>query len=94
MSLNQSAVIPPQLADWALILGISVVTALLPNFLFAKAAPVVGPAKTAMAGSMELPTMFVIGWLAYGEPLGAVQITAGILVLLAVFVAPTMTESH
>ena len=90
VSLDARAVVPVQLADWGLVLGISVVTALLPNVLFAVAAPLVGPARTAMAGSMELPTMFVVGWLVFDEQIGVVRILAGILVIAAVLMTPAL----
>ena len=43
-----------------------------------------------MTGSVELPTMFVIGWLAFGETLGSAQLVAGALVLLAIALAPSL----
>jgi drug/metabolite transporter (DMT)-like permease len=51
-------------------------------------APRIGPARAAAAGAFELPTMLAIGWLAFAEPLGAVELTAAALVIGAILLTP------
>ena len=72
-----------------MILGIAVVTALIPQLLYVVSAPRISAAKSAMAGSMELPTMFLVGWLAFGETIGSGQLVAAFMILGAVAVTPT-----
>lgn len=71
-----------------LFLGLAFVTALLPQLLFVAAAPYAGTARTAMAGSIELPVMFLVGLAAFGEPITGSQIAAGVLVLIAIVLTP------
>lgn len=92
VSLPVSRILPSGPEAWLLILGISLVTALIPNLLYALAAPFIGPGRTAMAGSVELPTMFLVAWLAFGEAIGALQALAGALVILAILVTPTTSR--
>ena len=41
-----------------------------------------------MAGSVELPTMFFVGWFALGEVVGPVQWLACLLITLAILLTP------
>ena len=85
---EEAAHVLPQLGDWPLIAGLAVVTALLPMLLYVIAAPRIGAARTAIAGSFELPTMFALGWVAFGESVGPLQFCAGALVVCAIFLVP------
>lgn len=82
------AVLPQTGSAWELIAGIALVTALLPQLLYNVYVPVIGATKTAMASSMELPTMFMVGWVAFGERVTVVQLLAGAIILAAIAVAP------
>ncbi len=75
---------------WLAILAMAGLTATLPQLLYTFAAPLAGAGRAAITGSVELPTMFVIGWLAFGETLGSAQLVAGALVLLAIALAPSL----
>lgn len=75
-------------ANWWLIGGLSLATALIPQLLYSFYAPRIGAARTAMAGSVELPTMFVIGWVGFGEAIGLPHILAATLVLTAIVITP------
>jgi drug/metabolite transporter (DMT)-like permease len=75
---------------WLLVAGMIGATALLPQLLYTFAAPRVGPSRSAMAGSLELPTMFLVGALAFGERLGAGEMAAAVLICLSVAVAPVV----
>ena len=88
LSLDIDVVVPSRLSDWLLIAGLSIGTAMLPQFLYVFAVPKVGAARAAMAGSFELPTMFLVGWLAFGEEIGVMQMIAGGLVILAIVITP------
>jgi len=83
------AALPTDIGQLWLILGIALITALVPQLIYSVSAPVIGAARSAMAGSVELPVMFLVGWVAFGAPLSAVQLVAGALVVGAVFVTPT-----
>lgn len=77
--------------DWetvGLLAGIAVLTALVPQLLYVTAAPHVGPARAAATGSIELPAMFAVGLLAFGEPITLLQALAGLLVLGAMVLTP------
>jgi len=86
--LGPSAFIPTDAHQLLLLLGVAVVTAALPQLLYVVAAPKVGAARAAVAGSMELPTMFLIGWLAFDEAIEPVHIFAGVLVVTAILLTP------
>ena len=79
---------PVLISNWTHVLGISLVAGLVPNVLFSFAAPMIGSARSAMAGSMELPTMFVVGWLAFGEEINFSTALAGAMVLAAILITP------
>jgi len=85
---EQAANILPQPGDWPLIAGLAVATSLVPSLLYVTAAPRIGAARTAVAGSFELPTMFAIGWLAFGEAVGPMQLLAGAMVVGAIMLVP------
>jgi drug/metabolite transporter (DMT)-like permease len=84
------AALPTNAAGWALVLGLAATTALLPQLLYVLACRHVGPARTSAAGAFELPTMFAVGWLAFGQPLTVPEFAAGVLILAATLVAPTV----
>ncbi|WP_422371229.1 DMT family transporter [Hoeflea sp.] len=68
-----TALFPGTVSGWWLVAGIAFGSALIPQMLFTVCAPVIGTARTAVAGSFELPTMFLVGWFAFAEPVGLNQ---------------------
>ncbi|MEQ8603105.1 MAG: DMT family transporter [Marivibrio sp.] len=90
MTQGVAAAVPANLDGYLLVAGIGLITALIPQLLYTLAAPKVGAARSAAAGSMELPTMFAIGWIAFGETIGARELGAAVLVLGAVFLSPAV----
>ena len=70
--------------DWFLIVGIGLVTALIPQLIYTVCSPVIGATRTAVIGSVELPTMFAVGVLAFGEAITGAQAAACALVLGAI----------
>ena len=81
--------IPSDLTTWGLALGIAVFTAIGPQWMYSAAAPRVGPARAAVAGATELPMMFLVGWLWFGESLTWQQGMAGLMVLGAILLVPS-----
>ena len=88
VSLPLAAVVPRDGKGLALVAAIAVGASLLPMTAYAVAAPRVGGAKAAAAGSLELPAMFVLGWLLLAETLTAGQVVAGTLIVVAVVATP------
>lgn len=88
LALPDSEKVSTKPGAWGLILGMGLLTSLLPKLGYSVAAPVVGSARVAIAGAVELPTMLVVGWLAFGESLGWSQLVAGVLILTAVCLTP------
>jgi drug/metabolite transporter (DMT)-like permease len=88
--VEPGAILPARAEGWVLVAGLAAVTALLPQLLYTLACPRVGPARSAAAGSLELPTMFAVGWLAFGEAIGPRELMAAILVIGAIAVSPAI----
>ena len=81
--------VPGDLTTWGLALGIAVITAIGPQWIYSAAAPNVGPARAAIAGSTELPMMFLVGYLWFDEALTVQQGIAGLMVLGAILLVPS-----
>jgi drug/metabolite transporter (DMT)-like permease len=90
VSSDVSEVLPKGGSDWLLIVGIGLVTALVPQLIYTVCSPIIGATRTAVVGSIELPTMFAVGVLAFGEVITAAQSIACVLVLGAI----AMTQSR
>jgi drug/metabolite transporter (DMT)-like permease len=88
--LDAGAVFPRSSEGWALIAGLGLMTAFLPQLLYTLAAPQIGAARASAAGSFELPTMLAIGWIAFGEALGSREVAASALVLAAIGLSPAI----
>lgn len=85
---SETELFPVTASGWWLVAGIAFGSALVPQLLYTVAAPVIGTARTAIAGSFELPTMFLVGWFAFAEPVGAAQWLACAIVILAIALTP------
>ncbi len=79
---------PVSAEGWWLVLGIALGSALVPQLLYTVCAPVIGTARTSIAGSFELPTMFLVGWFAFAEPVGLAQWAACAIVISAIVLTP------
>ena len=84
LSLPASQVLPQSTEALIALCVLGLFTAFVPNYLYMRFSPVIGANKSAVAGSIELPTMFVIGWLAFGESLTWQQGLAGAIILAAI----------
>jgi drug/metabolite transporter (DMT)-like permease len=76
--------VPREQMDWLLIVGIGLVTSLVPQLIYTVCSPMIGTSRTAVVGSIELPTMFAVGFLAFGEKITPAQAIACVLVLSAI----------
>lgn len=81
-----SSIVPQDDQGWLLLAGIALGTALIPQLIYSVCAPIAGAGQTAVIGSIELPTMFAVGLLAFGERISPGQITACLLILLAIVI--------
>ena len=79
-----SDILPTGAHQWALVAGIGLVTAIVPQLIYTVCTPVVGATRTAVIGSIELPTMFAVGILAFGEAITIAQAIACAIVLGAI----------
>lgn len=84
LSSDVSKIIPSSSDAWMLIAGISLATALVPQLLYTVCSPLIGATRTAVIGSIELPTMFAVGLFAFGEVISPAQGIACALVLGAI----------
>lgn len=94
MSLSPSEAIPADLGSWSMVLGLAVGSALVPMLLYAAAAPAIGAARTAVAGSAELPTVFVIGAVFFGEAVGIHHLVGAAIIVAAIVITPATRTLH
>jgi drug/metabolite transporter (DMT)-like permease len=88
-TLPTRALAPSSPTGWAWMVGIGVGCALIPMTIYAAAAPTLGAARTAVAGSAELPTVFLIGALFFGEGMHAQHVVAGVIIAVAIALTST-----
>lgn len=87
LGTESARLFPQDGAGWMLLLGIAIGTALVPQLIYATCAPLVGAARTAVIGSIELPTMFAVGVLAFEERITLPQGVACALILTAILLS-------
>ena len=87
LSGSLATLLPVSANGWWLVLGVAIVAAFVPQLVYTIWAPRIGATRTAIAGSIELPTMFVVGWVAFSEPLGLGQWIAAALILTAILLS-------
>ncbi len=83
-TLPIAEVLPSEPVAYLWLAVFSAMTALIPQLVYVVFSPRIGAVRTAMAGSVELPTMFLVGAVAFGEPLGWTHLVAGALILGAI----------
>lgn len=84
ISTQLADVLPSQLSDWILIIGIGLITAFIPQLIYTVCSPLIGTARTAVIGSVELPTMFFVGVIAFGEHITPSQAISCFLIVIAI----------
>lgn len=90
---DSGTLLPAMGGGWLWIAGIALVTATLPQILYTFAARSVSVSRASAAGAAELPTMMLIGLLAFGEPLGVNEALGAVLVVAAILVTPAVTPA-
>lgn len=93
LSLPTEHVLPANLSAWALLIGIALGCGLLPMWIYGAAAPLIGSARTSVAGTAELPTMFVIGALVFGEAIEPSHLLAGAIILGSITLTPNKQKA-
>ncbi|MEZ5750480.1 MAG: DMT family transporter [Paracoccaceae bacterium] len=88
LASDAAALFPAEPSGWWMVVGIGLATALVPQVIYTFCSPLVGTARTATAGSIELPVMFAVGWLAFGEALTPPQLLACAIVVTAIVITP------
>ncbi|MCP4320019.1 MAG: hypothetical protein GY789_29575 [Hyphomicrobiales bacterium] len=86
--------LPKSGVDWWLLIGMALATFLLPQLLYASFAPAIGPARTSMASSIELPTNFAVAWLAFEQIIGFVHWFACVLIIGAIVMTPARNPQN
>ena len=94
LTSSQQQVLPQSPELWLLIAGLALGTALVPQLLYTCFAHRIGTARSAVAGSIELPTMFLIGWILLGESIGFAQWLACALITLAILITPARAKRN
>jgi drug/metabolite transporter (DMT)-like permease len=95
VALTDPAAFVPRDPDVILtIVAMAAATALIPQMVYSIAAPLVGAGRSAAAGTVELPTMIALGWLAFGEVVGVREIAASALVMAAILLVPSVAPTR
>jgi len=91
LSLPAGEVLPSTLPNWGWLIGLGVVCGLVPMWIYGAAAPRVGGARTSAAGAIELPTMFVVGLVVFGEEIRFEHVVAGALIMMSIIITPVVS---
>jgi len=83
---TSAEILPKDYDTWMLILGIAVLSALVPQLIYTVSSPIIGASRTAVIGSVELPTMFLVSMFAFGETPTFSQLIACAMVVIAIVV--------
>jgi len=94
VALPADEVVPASVSSWLWIVGLGIGCALLPMLLYAACAPALGAARSAVAGSAELPIVFVIGAAFFGEAIRLQHLLAAGIIVVAIVVTPTTRTPH
>ncbi len=79
--------VPAAAIGWVGVVGLMSLCSLLPQVMTTLAAPMLGAGAASLAGTMELATTLLVGWLALAEPVTAPAAAGVALVLLAQWLA-------
>lgn len=94
LTMPSEQIVPTSATGVLWIVGIAVGCALIPMTIYAAAAPSIGAARTAIAGAGELPTMFIIGALFFGEAIRLEHVVAGAIIAAAIAMTPSARTPH
>lgn len=94
LSSAPAEVIPQDRDTWVLIVGIATLSALVPQLIYMICSPIIGAARSAVFGSVELPTMFAVAVFALGESLTWSQIIGCVLILSAILMVQSRATQN
>jgi len=90
---NPAQILPVSLTGFLAVLGIALVAAAIPQILFMVGAPRSCADKNALTGSLELVVALLAGAVLLGENLDRLEVTAMILMVLALFIKQVTTKA-
>lgn len=94
LTLRLDQVVPTSIGAVGWVVAIGAISALVPMTFYAAAAPVIGTARTAAAGAFELPTMFLIGAVLFGEAIHLRHLTAAAIIVAAIALTRSARSTH
>jgi drug/metabolite transporter (DMT)-like permease len=94
LTLQRDQVVPTSIGAVGWVLALGAISALIPMIFYAAAAPVIGTARTAAAGAFELPTMFVIGSVLFGEAVRSRHLVAAAIIVAAIALTRSARSAH
>ena len=94
LTLRPDEVLPTSIGAAGWVIAIGAVSALIPMTIYAAAAPVIGTARTAAAGAFELPTMFLIGSILFGESIRIGHLAAATIIVVAIALTRSARSTH
>jgi drug/metabolite transporter (DMT)-like permease len=94
LTLSPSEVLPTSFEALGWVLAIGAISALIPMTIYAAAAPVIGTARTAAAGASELPTVFLIGSVFFGERITFGHLCAAVIIVAAIALTRSARSTH
>lgn len=86
-----NSAIPASVSGWGVIVVVALFTAILPQILYSMYAPVIGAARTAMASSIDLPMLLLIGWIIHDQVLSLTLLFATALIIAAIIITKSRT---
>lgn len=87
-------VLPATTTGWVWILGLGIGAALIPMLIYAAAAPVIGAARAATANAAELPVVFAIGAVFFGEAILVRHGVAALIIIGAILLGRVTRSPH
>ncbi len=93
-SPENTLLLPRTLHDGVLLLAIGVLAAAVPQYLFAVGAPRAGAERTTLIGAVELVFAMLFGVLFLGDGLSRVEVTAALLILIALVIRPETPRAY
>lgn len=94
LTLSPGEALPTSLESVGWVLAIGAISALIPMTIYAAAAPVIGTARTAAAGASELPTVFLIGAVFFGEAVTFGHLGAAVIIVGAIALTRSARSTH
>ena len=94
LTLPIGQVVPTSIGATGWVVAIGAISALVPMTFYAAAAPIIGTARTAAAGAFELPTMFLIGAVLFGEAIHGRHLIAAAIIVAAIALTRSARSTH